>query len=165
VVSLMLWEHQSGVRFPPSPPLARMMELAYIRVLETRFWGFDSLFAHHVSRNCPIGQEDAPEVVKFHWACLKSSRLFPGPSRAYSRTGICTRLKSERLKVQLLLGPPWENRSTAGPWTPNPPMRVRILLLPPFGLVSVVANALGCRPSTHWVNTGGATPSQSTMLA
>ena len=35
------------VRVPSYPPYASMMELAYIRVLETRSYKFESCYSHH----------------------------------------------------------------------------------------------------------------------
>ena len=144
---------------------------------------FNSTLRHHL-------QGAAPEVQRGRTMALKLGSS-PGPCAncAGDGTGIHTSLRNSVLGVRLsprapVIGmvdtgqdaardhkgpkgtpsrPFWETSVMAAQGTPNPLAWVQPLRLPPFGSVSVVANAPDCRSGTHRVNTGGSTPSRSTI--
>lgn len=62
------------------------MELVYIRVLDTRFWGFDSPLAHQLST--PVAQQVEAWVSKAHQCEFEShqgDQLRMAKPKAYGR--------------------------------------------------------------------------------
>lgn len=213
MVSLMLWEHQSGVRFPPSPPLASVADRTMQRVstapqggsipptstgceahvdehltfnqvvrgsnpLAPTITASDGTGIHTSLRNWVLGVQLSPRGPHIPALPDLGGRTLP---RWCNSTGHLTKRRFEAfggghlgpiaelayaagpnpatMGVRIPLGPPWENGVAVAQGTPNPLVWVQLLLLLPFGSVSIEAIGSVCRTDTPAVNTGGSTPS------